>query len=84
MSRVKIESVTPIQAHRVVIESEDYPYHTRYSENHWTVTMGESEESVRDCSELEAAFQAWASNLIRRIEGGVSGLDAGEQGGSGT
>jgi hypothetical protein len=45
----------------VETDNADFPRHTRYGPNSWTVTMGESEEPVYDCAELEAAFQAFTA-----------------------
>lgn len=55
--RMKILTVEEFTAHRVVTDSEDYPNHTRYSAQSWSQEMGESDEVVHDCDELEAEFQ---------------------------
>lgn len=39
-----------------VVETEDASY-TRYSEDCWFERMGESDEPVYDCTELEELFQ---------------------------
>lgn len=52
-----IVSVTPINAHIVVTDKEDCPSYTRYGPDSWTVSMGESEEQVYECAELESEFQ---------------------------
>lgn len=65
---MKIKEVRQITAHVVETESKDYPTHTRYGPNSWTVTMGESDEQVYECAELEAAFQAFiASNAAGEL-----------------
>ena len=38
---------------------DEFNKYTRHSAGCWTVTMGESEEMVYDCEELEAKFQEW-------------------------
>lgn len=45
-----------------VITDEEYNQYTRYSDNCWTVTIGESDEPVYDCEELEMEFQKIMKN----------------------
>lgn len=54
---MRIVSIKPIKAHRVTTDEPDYHEYTRYAPDSWTVTMGESDESVYDCAELEKEFQ---------------------------
>jgi hypothetical protein len=71
---MKIIEVRQITAHVVETDSKDFPTHTRYGQNSWTVTMGESDEQVYDCAELEAAFQAFiASNAKLNDSGPATG-----------
>lgn len=58
---MKIKKVRQITAHRVETDNRDFPDHTRYGPNSWTVSMGESEEQVYEFPELEAAFQAFVA-----------------------
>lgn len=51
---IEIEEIREFTAHRV--ETQDNTY-TRYSSMCWTIVMGESEEPVYDCEELEKAYQ---------------------------
>lgn len=53
-----IKKIKPI--HAILVETADGTY-TRYSPQNWTERMGESDETVYDCTELEAAFQKFAS-----------------------
>ncbi len=58
---MQIRGITEITAHLIMTDNPDYPYYTRYSPDNWKVTMGESEETVFDCQELEEAFQKYRS-----------------------
>jgi hypothetical protein len=51
---IEITEIREFTAHRV--ETQDNIY-TRYSSMCWTIVMGESEEPVYDCAELEEAYQ---------------------------
>lgn len=51
---IKIEAVKEFVAHTIDANGDTY---TRYSSMCWTVTMGESEEPVYNCEELEKAYQ---------------------------
>lgn len=60
---MNVTSAKEITVYRVSTDETDYHDYTRYGPDSWTVTMGESEEQVYWCSELESAFQAFlASN----------------------
>lgn len=60
---MKIKKVRKITAHVVETDDDDCPRHTRYGPDSWTVSMGESEERVYECAELEAAFQAFTASI---------------------
>ena len=60
---MKIENVTKITAFRIVTNEDEYCNYTRHSADVWTVVMGESEESVNDCKELEKLFQNYLDKL---------------------
>lgn len=64
---MKIKSVTPRMALIVETDSIDYPRHTRYGPDSWTVSMGESDERVNDCTKLEAAFQVFVKAVTSRV-----------------
>jgi hypothetical protein len=55
---IEITEIREFTAHRV--ETQDNIY-TRYSSMCWTIVMGESEEPVYDCAELEEAYQKCSS-----------------------
>lgn len=47
----------------VTTDSDELYEYKRYSADNWTVIMGESDEPVYDCEDLEEMFQKWlASN----------------------
>lgn len=55
---ITIEEITPITGFRV--ETNDETYY-RWSADSWTIVIGESEEPVYNCAELEGAFQIFKS-----------------------
>ena len=59
---MKIEEITKAEIHFVTTDEEDYYKYTRYSATNWTVRMGESDEPVYDCEELESMFQSALAN----------------------
>ena len=59
---MNIKSTKSTTIHFVETDEDGYTLYTRYSADNWTVRMGESDESVYDCDELEAAFQAFIAN----------------------
>ena len=59
---MKIEGITKAEIHFVTTDEEDYYEYTRYSATNWTVRMGESDEPVYDCEELESMFQRALAN----------------------
>lgn len=54
MNITKIREVT---VHQVTTDEKDYREYARYGPESWMVRMGESEEQVYECGELEAEFQ---------------------------
>ena len=54
---MKITSIAKAEIHHITTDEEEHHYYIRYSPDSWMVTMGESEETVYDCEELEEAFQ---------------------------
>lgn len=59
-SMIKIEEIREFTAH--IVETKKHTY-TRYSPQCWTIIMGESEEPVYDCEELEEAYQKYKTAL---------------------
>jgi len=59
---MKIVTTTTITAEIVETTEKEWPTYTRYGPDSWTNTMGESEEQVYDCEELEKAYQDFKIN----------------------
>lgn len=59
---MKIKEIRKAEVHFIETDEEDYYRYTRYSATNWTVIMGESDEPVYDCEELEAMFQSALAN----------------------
>ena len=65
---VKIERVTGCFSHCVEVDNSEFTMYTRHSSDCWTVRIGESEEPVYDCKEIEAAFQEYLkSDLYKEV-----------------
>lgn len=58
---MKIKNITKATIFYVETDEEEYCRYTRHGRDSWTVAMGESDEPVYDCSELEQMFQEWIS-----------------------
>lgn len=58
---MKIKEVTKATIFYVETDEEGYYRYIRHGADSWTVTMGESDEPVYDCEELEKLFQDWLS-----------------------
>ena len=56
---MKIRSVSKHTVHVVITDSDVFRDHTRWGPESWTVRMGESDEQVYDCEELEKEFHAF-------------------------
>jgi len=54
---MKITDVTPIKGVRVTTDEDEYNEYTRYGPDCWYVQMGESDEPVYECQELERLYQ---------------------------
>lgn len=54
-----IKEVTKATIFYVETNEEYYNRYIRHGENSWTVAIGESDEPVYDCEELESLFQKW-------------------------
>lgn len=59
---MKILSVTCVTSFSVETDEDEYNEYTRYGENCWMVRMGESDETVYDCEELEKLYQEHQKN----------------------
>ena len=56
---MKITEITKIVSFLIETD-EEYPNeYTRYSSDNWTVRMGESDEPLYDCEEIEKLYQEW-------------------------
>lgn len=55
---MKVESVEPFTGEYINFEGK-YQRFIRYGEDCWQQEYGESWETVYNCTELEAAYQAW-------------------------
>ena len=55
----RVTDVQPISGE--LIEFEEQDSHIRYSADNWVWRIGESTETVFDCTELEGAYQLWKS-----------------------
>lgn len=53
---MKIKQIQEVTIYRVETDKGEY---TRYSEDHWAVTMGESEEPFYACEDLERQFKSF-------------------------
>lgn len=59
---IEIKEIREFTSHTVKTQDNIY---TRHSSMCWTVVMGESEEPVYDCDELEEAYQKYISKQER-------------------
>lgn len=64
---MRITEAHKIKGHHVETDETDYNQYTRYGPDCWFVTMGESDEPVYDCEEIEALFQAYIQSDNQRI-----------------
>jgi len=58
-----IKEVTKAEVYFVTTDEKDCCEYTRYSPEVWTVKMGDSDESLYDCQELEGLFQSYVKNM---------------------
>ena len=59
---MKITEVTKTVCFLVETD-EEYPNeYTRYSADNWTVRMGESDEPLYNCEEIETLYKEWLAN----------------------
>lgn len=65
---MKITEVTKIVCFLVETDDEYNYMHTRYGADDWTVRMGESDEPLYNCGEIETLYQEWfAKNGYRYL-----------------
>ena len=56
---MKIVKAEELRVIRVETDESEYSNYTRYSSDCWYVQMGESDEPVYDCEELENLYQKY-------------------------
>ena len=56
---MKITSIEKIESFIIKTDEDDYYQYHRYGSDSWFVTMGESEEPVHYCEEIEKLFQEY-------------------------
>jgi len=56
---MKITEVTKIVCFLIETDDEYNCMYTRYSADNWTVRIGESDEPLYDCKEIESLYQEW-------------------------
>lgn len=61
-----IVEVTPISGERISMDGPWPTEYVRYSADNWTVTMGESDEQVYACEDLEKAYQLWEKQTVTK------------------
>jgi hypothetical protein len=58
---MKITNATRSIVFYVETDESELNRYTRHSSENWSVTMGQSDEVVYDCEEMEKLFQEWFS-----------------------
>ena len=56
---MKILDVRESKSYNVETDEPELYLYTRYGSDNWYVRMGESDEPVYDCEEIEALFQEY-------------------------
>ena len=56
---MKITEVTKVICFFIETDDEDNYMYNRYDANNWTVRMGESDEPLYNCDEIEKLYQEW-------------------------
>ena len=56
---MKITEVTKVICFFIETDDEDNYMYNRYGVNNWTVRMGESDEPLYNCDEIEKLYQEW-------------------------
>lgn len=60
---MKITDINSFSGELIETDREEPPYtYVRYSPEGWGAIYGESEETVYDCEELEATYQAYKAH----------------------
>lgn len=60
---MKIISITPISCESVITDESEYNEYIRYGSGYWTVRIGESDEPVYNCADLERLYQKYKLTL---------------------
>lgn len=58
---MKIVSVVEKTVHYVETDGEHYNSYIRHSKNNWTMQIGESDETIFNCEELEMLYLEWCA-----------------------
>ena len=61
---MKITEVTKVICFFIETDDEDNYMYNRYGANNWTVRMGESDEPLYNCDEIEKLYQEWITGVI--------------------
>ncbi len=64
---MKIKRVSEIHSFTVVTDEDEHYEYTRYAADSWYVMMGESNEPVYNCEELERLFQQYTDSRKEAI-----------------
>lgn len=56
---MKITEVTKVICFFIETDDEYNYMYNRYGANNWTVRMGESDEPLYNCDEIEKLYQEW-------------------------
>ena len=59
MTKFNIKNITKEESFNVITDEEEYAQYTRYSEDCWYQSIGESIEPLYDCKELEDKFKEY-------------------------
>lgn len=54
---MRITKITPVTGERVTTDENEFNEYIRYGADCWYVQMGESDEPVYECRELERLYQ---------------------------
>ena len=65
---MKITEVTKIVCFLIETDDEDNYMYTRYGADNWTARMGESDEPLYSCEEIETLYQEWLAKNVRKCE----------------
>lgn len=69
---MNITETRPIAAIGVTTDEDEFSEYTRYEADAWYRQMGESDEPVYDCEELEDLYQRYIKNQNEEIRGEIA------------